>query len=113
MAITIKDFVATLLAGISAYIYYAQLNAISLPLIDSQRATILALAIVGMIVCEYGIPREYKFSLRKTLLNLLTIIFVVLTFLSLISVKATINTYLIGIIISIWVIATFRHMLNI
>lgn len=113
MAITIKDFLATILAGISAYIYYAQLNAIALPLVDSQRATILALAILGMIVCEYGIPSKYKISLPQTLLNVAGITLVLLTFISLISGKATINTYLTGVIISIWAIATFRHMLNV
>lgn len=113
MAITIKDFLATLLAGISAYIHYAQVNAIILPFIDSHRATILALAIVGMILCEYGIPSKEKLKSSYVVLSVAAIFTVTLIIFSLITGNKTISTQMTVITISIWLISTFRHMLNI
>lgn len=113
MNLTWKDGITTILAALVAGMYYAKINNILIiPFINnSYRWSVLALAIIGIVMCAFsgGGPDSGSNTLIA-ITSILGITALLVIAYGLITGAKIAFVLLTGLIILMWIIATFRHI---
>ncbi len=112
MSLTIKDFFTTFLAGATFGIYYAMSKGIDLPLITGTRGAILLMGIIGIAMCALSGGANNTSNPLVLLASILGITALVLIIYGLISGAKIALLLLMVVILSLWMISTFRHMIT-
>lgn len=112
MALTIKDLFATVIAAGAAYIAYANINGISIPMFENPRVGITVMLIAGLLTCAAtGTPIN---EANKNIYIAISSALGVLAFLIFLWGVVTGNRAAITVmgidIVLLWAITTFRHL---
>jgi hypothetical protein len=113
MGLTIKDFFATILLIAVLGIFYAHIRGIQIPFINNSRWAILALGILGIMMCAIGTsPTFTDGSIFKPILSTLGITSLGIIIIGLIWGGYTPLLLLTGILVLLYLTTTLRHALN-
>jgi len=110
--LTIKDLVATLFAAATVGLYYAKDRAINLPLLNSNRASLIIVLILGLAVCAFSStlnPNSWSnpWIIFAAVLGGLALLVAVI---GLVTGAKVWFTSLVVIVVVLWLITTVRHL---
>jgi hypothetical protein len=113
MTLTWKDSITTALAAMVAGFTYLQISGYHFPFISGYRWAIGVLLVLGIGMCAFGSTASANYSspyvMTASILGGLSLILIVA---GLIMGTKTMFLAVAGIILLLWAVATFRHLLG-
>lgn len=111
MGLTWKDIVTTIFAAMTFGLFYAMSKNMQLPLITGYRGAILVLGVFGIAMCALsgGATTTGPFITIASILGIASLIFIIYGLITGAEIAFTLLTIS---IIALWIISTFRHLIQ-
>lgn len=113
MNLTTKDLVTTLLAVATVGLYYAMSTGITLPIITEYRGAILALAVMGIMMCAFSGGATRGTDMFITIASILGVAALVVIIYGLITGAKIAFMILTAVIIALWFVSTLHHVIQV
>lgn len=114
MSLTIKDLVTTVLAVLTAGVWWVQYKGLDYPVISNVRWALVVLLVIGVVMCAVGGATGGKMTgdLMVMLAAGLGILSLVLLVLGLIFGTSLWLNLTVAAILLAWLVTTFRHLVT-
>lgn len=112
MSLTVKDLITTILAAATLGLFYAMSRGIELPLITNYRWGVMALALIGIVMCAFSGAGKGATGPFITIASILGVAALILIVYGLVT-GAKIGFVLLSFtILALWVVTTFHHLIS-
>lgn len=112
MTLSWKDLVTTFLAVITASFAYFYIQGFQFPFVTGYRVASLVIVVLGIMMCAFGSGSNASPSMWINVANVLGILTVVVAIIAMIMGTKAIFLALVGIVLSLWLVATIRHLIG-
>jgi hypothetical protein len=114
MTLTYKDFITTLLAATTTGFAYLMTTGYKFPIISGYRAGIVVLLAIGIAMCAFGsrVTEGVWSGPWVVTASVLGIAALVVAIVGLVTGTKVMFLTLAGIMVTLWVVATLRHLIG-